>query len=87
MHGLKFSYLTQDGRTPLMISAQEGHDSVVTLLLDAEADVALVDKVRLNDDMRYVRSIRYFDTAYHYATSLHIVSYHIVSYCIYIEPT
>ena len=34
-----------------MVAAYEGHASVVTLLLDAEADVELVDHVRADTDM------------------------------------
>ena len=38
--------LTQNGQTALMVAASGGHTSVVTLLLDAKADVNLADNVR-----------------------------------------
>ena len=38
--------LNQAGRSPLFSAAHEGHTPVVALLLNAEADVNLPDKVR-----------------------------------------
>ena len=38
--------LNQDGHTALMLASDRGHASVVTLLLDAKADVDLADNVR-----------------------------------------
>ena len=40
------SKLNQDGHTALSQALSRGHGSVVTLLLDARADVNLADKVR-----------------------------------------
>ena len=45
---LRQSVITlQDGTTPLYIASQEGHTSVVSLLLDKRAAVDLPDKVRM----------------------------------------
>lgn len=41
-----FSILNQNGVTPLTAGAYQGHASVVTLLLNAKADVNHADQVR-----------------------------------------
>jgi ankyrin repeat protein len=41
-----FSLLNQNGVTPLIAAAYQGHASVVTLLLNANADVNHADQVR-----------------------------------------
>ena len=55
-----YSELNQDGHTALMLAALGGHTSVVTLLLDAKADVDLADKVRYSFD----KSCRECSSAY-----------------------
>jgi Ankyrin repeats (many copies) len=48
--------LEQDGLTALMMASGKGHASVVTLLLDAKADVNLANNVR--HSVRYLFSLR-----------------------------
>ena len=51
----------QDGTTPLYIASQEGHTSVVSLLLDKGAAVDLPNKVRMISQVKLKPCIRYVD--------------------------
>ena len=51
----------QDGITPLYIASQEGHTSVVSLLLDKGSAVDLPDKVRMISQAKLKPCIHYFD--------------------------
>ena len=44
----------QNGATPLFIASQEGHTSVVSLLLDKGAAVDLPDKVRMISQVKLI---------------------------------
>ena len=51
----------QDGATPLYIASQEGHTSVVSLLLDKGAAVDLPDKVTMIPQVKLKPCIPYVD--------------------------
>ena len=52
----------QDGFTPLLAASQEGHTSVVSLLLDKGAAVDLPNKVRMISQVKLKPCIHYIDT-------------------------
>ena len=54
-------HLLQNGFTPLHVASQNGHTSVVSLLLDKRAAVDLPDKVRMISQVKLKPCIHYVD--------------------------
>ena len=52
----------QDGFTPLYLASQNGHTSVVSLLLNKGAAVDLLNKVKMISLVKLKPRIHYFDT-------------------------